>query len=332
MKRDPVNGEPEQNGWLAGTLRQSRAAGEGCLDAETLAAWSDGGLSTQAAAAVELHASTCPRCTAMLAAIERTAPAAPVRHAWPPARLFRWLVPVTAAATAVAIWIAVPDRPVTPVPSAPARDLQATRERTDAGVTAEPQVPVPVPVPEPRTLNQNPAPSTQNVEPQGAPQAAPRAAAEPQQEMQLRREFSPEPETPGAAPPVAPVAPPPPPAPAPFAQPSVSADAVAETAGAARRSTLEKTTVTSDSASISDPQVRWRVVNFASIERSRDGGKTWAKTSPLPRDSVRGLTIVGIRAKDGSQAIARMSDGSEFYTSNGGMSWLRLQENSPAPF
>ena len=84
MKREPVNGERDENGWLANTLRHSTAAGEGCLDAETLAAWADGGLSAQAAAAVELHASTCSRCTAMLAAIERTAPAAPVRHAWTP--------------------------------------------------------------------------------------------------------------------------------------------------------------------------------------------------------------------------------------------------------
>ena len=126
MKREPVNGEREQNGWLANTLQHSTERGEGCLDAETLAAWADGGLSAPAAAAVELHASTCSRCTAMLAAIERTAP--PHRFAMPGrrARLFRWLVPLTAAATAVAIWVAVPDRPVTPVPSPPARDLAVT--------------------------------------------------------------------------------------------------------------------------------------------------------------------------------------------------------------
>jgi hypothetical protein len=323
MKREPVNGEREENGWLAKTLQHSTESGEGCLDAETLAAWADGGLSAPAAAAVELHASTCSRCSAMLAAIERTAPAAPVRDAWTRARLFRWLVPLTAVATAVAIWIAVPDRPVTPVPSSPARDLQLPSERTDAGA----QVPVPVPVPEPRTLKQSPAPSTQNQE----PQAAPESLAQLRDEMR-REAAKPEPfgaqsamETPAAAP-AAPAGPPPP-APAPMPPPAVAEDRVAETAPMAeRRSSLAKTAMTSESTSGANPLARWRVLNFLSIERSTDGGKTWMKTIPPPGiapanpDSV---TILSIRAIDDVRAVVRTSDGSDFYTSNGGLTWAR---------
>src|SRR5687767_15626048 len=107
MKREPMGHEREQNGWLGTTLRRSAAAAfDACLDAETLAAWADGGLSAKAAAAVELHASSCSRCLAVLAAMERTAPAASPTQVWTLARVFRWVAPLAAAATAVAIYVA----------------------------------------------------------------------------------------------------------------------------------------------------------------------------------------------------------------------------------
>ena len=47
-----------------------RAAGTppagACLDAETLGAWTDGGLDPAAMAAVEAHVSTCARCQALV--------------------------------------------------------------------------------------------------------------------------------------------------------------------------------------------------------------------------------------------------------------------------
>ena len=132
MKREPMGHEREQDGWLGTTLRRSAsAASDDCLDAETLAAWADGGLSAKAAAAVELHASSCSRCMAVLAAMERTAPAPSATHAWTPARLFRWAAPLLAAATAVAIWVVVPDRTLTPVESTTVQDLSSTSERVD---------------------------------------------------------------------------------------------------------------------------------------------------------------------------------------------------------
>src|SRR4029453_16264696 len=110
MKRDSMGHEPDRNDWLGNTLRQSPAVTlDACLDAETLAAWADGTLKAHGAAAVEAHASSCPRCMRVLAAMERPAPAARARHAWTPVRLFRWLVPGTAAATAIAIWVLVPN-------------------------------------------------------------------------------------------------------------------------------------------------------------------------------------------------------------------------------
>ena len=129
MKREPVGNEHEQDAWLRNTLRQSAAtASDGCLDAETLAAWADGGLNAKAAEAVELHASSCSRCMAVLATLERTAPVAAAADAWTLARVFRWVAPLAAAATAVAIWVAVPDRPITPVESTISQDLKSIEQ------------------------------------------------------------------------------------------------------------------------------------------------------------------------------------------------------------
>jgi hypothetical protein len=73
---------------------------------------------------VDTHVSTCTRCQAMLATFVRAAPAsvepatvAPIAawfwHRWQ----VRWLVPVAAAATAVAVWVSQADRAQAPVPS-----------------------------------------------------------------------------------------------------------------------------------------------------------------------------------------------------------------------
>ncbi len=210
MKREPMGNEREPDSWLGTTLRQTPAtASDACLDAETLAAWADGGLSSSAAAAVELHASSCSRCTAVLAALERSAPVASATRVWTPARVFRWLAPLTAAATAVAIWIVVPNRPLTQMAPAPAHDLTIRAPETPTGERGTGNV-------EPRadnaarrtlgaepgtanqnpgTPNQNPAPSTQNLEPQTQERFAPsvrveKPAAEEQAQMrdELRRE------------------------------------------------------------------------------------------------------------------------------------------------
>src|SRR5688500_8906049 len=129
MKREPLGNEHNQDRWIGNMLRGSAAPTEACLDTEALAAWADGGLDAKASAAVELHASNCQRCTAVLATMARTAPAASPAHAWTRARVVRWLVPMMGAATAIAIWIAVPDRTMTPIQPAPAHDLSVGSER-----------------------------------------------------------------------------------------------------------------------------------------------------------------------------------------------------------
>ena len=192
MKREPMGNEREQDSWLGTTLRRSPAtASDACLDAETLAAWADGGLSAKAAAAVELHASSCSRCMAVLAAMERTAPAASATHAWTPARLFRWAAPLAAAATAVAIWVVgAGSADHAGCSRRPHMIWRLQRRTTSAGSrrgirvgNRNPREPAP----EPGTRNQNPAPSTQNLEPQVQVQPAPSARLkQPAAEEQCR--------------------------------------------------------------------------------------------------------------------------------------------------
>src|SRR3954468_16028596 len=89
-------------------LRSQRADehGAACLDAESLAAWIDGGLSPDARAQVEHHAAGCARCQALLASMARTAPALEDRPWWRSA-MAKWAVPIAAVATALVVWVAV---------------------------------------------------------------------------------------------------------------------------------------------------------------------------------------------------------------------------------
>ena len=98
---------------LRETLRDSLAPPSpsslsGCLDAEVLAAWSDGTLSRRDRATAESHAATCERCQAMLAAMATIAEPLPARKWWQASTL-RWLVPIAVVpALAVVVWMNVP--------------------------------------------------------------------------------------------------------------------------------------------------------------------------------------------------------------------------------
>src|SRR5262245_43272587 len=83
-----------------------------CVDAESLAAWMEGGLSGDARATVEKHAVGCARCQALLASMARTAPDVEVRPWWRSVTA-KWLVPVAAIVTALVVWLSVGE-PVSP--------------------------------------------------------------------------------------------------------------------------------------------------------------------------------------------------------------------------
>src|SRR5262249_54371521 len=96
---------------LRETLRGSTApAQSGCLDADTLAPWSDGTLRARERASVEAHAASCARCQALLAAMARTAPPTAPARSWRMSTV-AWLAPLAAAAAVVLVWINVPTMP-----------------------------------------------------------------------------------------------------------------------------------------------------------------------------------------------------------------------------
>lgn len=116
-----------------------------CIDAETLAAWEDGGLDAKAMEAATLHASTCARCQAMLGVMARGVPAAAPAEESKRFRLWSWwLAPIAAATAAVTLWIVVPREqqlataPATP----PAANIEA---QPPAATPAAPATPPPAP-------------------------------------------------------------------------------------------------------------------------------------------------------------------------------------------
>ena len=177
-------------------LRRSHAADRGahaseaCLDAETLAAWLDGGLDEQTATLAEVHASGCARCQALVGAMARSAPEVPASAPWWRSLRLGWLVPLAAGAAVVVLALIVPGY----------RTMSPVQERSGppAAVAEAPRTTPPLP--EPPRLEAPPA-------------DAPRAAAP---RLEARREEAPRADafapTPAAAPApatVAPIAPPP---------------------------------------------------------------------------------------------------------------------------
>lgn len=305
------------------------------LDAETIAAWIDGGLDARSLAAAEAHASNCDRCQALLATVAQTLPATEsgsLNAADAPRRLWRWwLAPIAAATAAVTIWMVVPQepmqRPATPAQSevAPAQDR-------------------PTPPPAGTRLSESrPAPRRQDAEAKRRDVAeqsiqdsgqlnksvADAAVRQEKQEAATVRDR--------AA--VKPAAPPPP---APVAAPSAAI--------AAAEATAAPLEIISPA-----PDQRWRV-RPGTIEYSQDGGRTWipvrltageaitAGASPSPRVcwfvGRQGLVLlatdgtnftrlpfperadlVSVTALDARRATVVTADGRTFDTADNGRNW-----------
>lgn len=94
-----------------------------CPDAETIAAWHEGTLRRDQAVAIENHVADCAHCRALMAAFVQAAPATPaVESIWRRWHL-GWAVPLATAATAAALWIAIPR-------STPPPEVEVREEKT----------------------------------------------------------------------------------------------------------------------------------------------------------------------------------------------------------
>ena len=325
---------------LPGTLRAraGTAPGGACLDAETLAAWADGALDARQRAGAEAHAADCARCQALLAAMVRTLPplsAAKWRWQMP---AIGWLVPLTVAATALVIWVAVPK-------PAPVQQADTVATTVDQVAPAPPSAPS--------------ADAKQRVELRSQPPTAPR---EQQDAAALEKKASPvganaseatvAPAAKLAADAAAPSA-------ASGAPPAPAAESLARRAAPpalAPRSALANPL---DSVIVSsNPATRFRLLPGGGVQRSADGGATWrtevtgaaetltAGASPSPsvcwligRSGTVLLSTDGrswrrlafpetvdlrsVSAIDNETATVTTVDGHAWVTTDGGQTWSR---------
>jgi len=333
--------------------RIAPAPTSGCIDADTLAAWSDGALGARERAAAESHASSCARCQALLAAMARTAPPAPARRWWH-APTLKWLAPLAAAATAVVVWITVPRaRPERTVPAAQAA-AQASPQARSAPETS----PRAAAASAPPIADARPRAGADEQRAAGAKdvaQSRPRAAQTNAAASSAARDAA-------AAPPPPARAEPAPPAAAADAAPGTLTFAAPPPAPPARRIEALRAQVLAKAVDVPtqivspNPTVRWRLVTGVGVERSIDGGMTWqpqstgvtatptAGAAPSPTIcwlvgpgglvllSIEGRTwqrvpfpeaidLTSVRASDGANATVTAADGRTFITSDGGKTW-----------
>jgi hypothetical protein len=278
-----------------------------CLDAETVAAWMDGGLDAAGVAAAEAHASTCERCQALLATVTKTMPAAETGRlkaasigSTVGAGLWRWwLAPLAASAAAVTIWMVVPQRPMQAPMQPPAAVAPAREKAADASVKPQSQAPraefgdrasaTTSPTPPARNNSRRNVPGVleeaQNkladtagdaaqIEKEALGRKDASASAREQSGELLRdkqgkrEEGKAITEMRQARPAEAPPA---------AAASGVSAERMREAPAApslGATSQLRKQ-VTTPTVVSPDPNSRWRVVSGGTIERSEDGGRIW---------------------------------------------------------
>lgn len=302
-----MNAPNDRDQALERLLRQSlKTPGAGatasCLDPETLAVWADGGLSGDELEIAQSHVADCARCQASLAALVHTssfestkaASDAPERT---PRRWFPWLVPLTAAAAAIAIWVAVPRGP---------RNEQrpVAEPQNQSAQLKAPEMPAPAnALQEPATTKEEQQAAAKRDQPQRAQAQA--SALNKDTERRELDQLKQEPQSAGVgadradkprsaaepAPSSAAAAPLPPPPPA-------------------ARQALQDTAVFKALA----VTPRWRIAG-TTLEHSDDGGATWIPvatdvTSELTSVSAPSTTVCWVVGRRG--VILRTTDGRNF--------------------
>jgi len=295
------------------------------VEPEVLAAWSEGTLPSSDARQVETHLADCATCQKMLAVFVRTEPPLAVssgvgsvlsvfsRTRW------RWAVPVAAAATVAAIWVAIPEdertaqlnptaAPTLSEPAAPPVEsvsVDAAAPRQEKRSAARPDAP------SSNSLADRAAPETraEKAEQEKADQFATSRRLEPKERDQDLKAEAALPAPPAAA-----------------AQAAARAPAAAQPAQEQNRSRAEGEGASllrqAAPAEVVSPnsQVRWRVVPTGRLERSTNAGKTWeAVTFPQP------VTVTAVRAPSATTAIVTAADGREFRTEDQGKTWNLVQ-------
>jgi hypothetical protein len=276
--------------------RMPTGPSRGCLDAETVAAWADDTLGRDERQAAEAHAADCVWCQALVAAMARTSPPVEARSWWR-APMMGWLVPLTAVAAALLLWMNVPGAPPTSSSTRLANAIEQEPARPAQSAASNQQL-------EPRPT----APATQDAAkvnsrgatkraPDNAPNSAPKISNPQTSTSETTRVEAPAAQAKalseavaGAAPPAesAPLRA----APATAASPPPPPAAVDSVAAAAPPVTVRRTTVASPLAAnarafladtrVSAPPIvspnlssQWRLLPNGAVQHSTDSGLTW---------------------------------------------------------
>ena len=294
-----------------------------CLDAETLAAWFDGGLSGVALEDVQSHVATCARCQALVGAMGRTRAAVPApQPERNPRWWLAWAVPTAAAATALVIWITVPRQTnvaVNPSPSVQLQKQEASPQSTLPPAPAQAESAAPAAAPATPATPATPARQTRAKGDVAPPAATPQAASDAVQQApaSLNESVS---VRPAAAPPAA-------------AERREEAERPGAAAGqrqlqarAAFANTLcgpmwpaPPSDVAAQVTAGSSPStaVCWIVGRAGTVLRSTDQ-RTWQRlTFPLTVD------LTNVTATDAQSASIVTADGRTFSTADGGVTWIQ---------
>jgi len=263
------------------------------LDAETVAAWMDGGLDAASLATAEAHASNCERCQVLLATVTKTLPdTEPIVSVVSGFSRMRWLIaPLAATAAAVTLWMVVPQQQLQPQPAeapreqtvAPRADLpapsagaregqQAAEPAPPAAVSAQPErqnLGEAARFSEPKRMAQEAAQGKLGASAANAADARDRAVADKREDTLARVAESARAPAPAA---VAPASPP---------QPAAEAALGAETRQLRKEAGPALVFVSPN------PQLRWRAMPNG-IERSEDGGRTWLPVLLTPGSLITG--------------------------------------------
>ncbi|HVH57582.1 MAG TPA: YCF48-related protein [Vicinamibacterales bacterium] len=340
--------------------RDATPALEACLDAETLAAWSDGSLTPAARSAAEAHAADCGRCLAVLAAIAKTTPPplAPAKPSW---LSVRWLVPLATAAVAITAWMVI-QTPSTPQPSAPEPALADAAQGNQPEARTQVNAATPAQTGTLEKKRESAANTPRKEQDQSRSNAEIAARPSDVATDRLGGAARRKPEAGSRKPDEGVSAARPAPA-APAATPNAPARADLKDERARQFSAAAAPPVTIGSP---DPAVRWRLAG-RTVERSGDAGTTWstqatgtsidllAGASPsvnvcwiVGRSGLVLLTtdgttwrrlefpdpsadLVGVVARDGLDATVTAANGRRYRTTDAGRNWT-LQENPAAPF
>ena len=254
---------------------------DACLDAETLAAWTAGGLAGSALEAVQLHVADCARCQSIAGTLARISSTVPQAEPVPPSRRWlAWFIPLAAAATAVALWFAVPGNPGAPQTVASRAPVSEAPTSESFAFRDQPSTATPEPAQAPPAGRQAPESSATGQAPQAAvgrerarSNSLDQAAAEGSvaKEEAAGRDLAKDKKVDAFQPPAAPAA---------------AAAAAAQAAPANQRERADSARPALRAAAVAapeivspDPAVRWRILGTA-VQHSSNGGSTW-ETVPV---------------------------------------------------